>query len=348
MSRIARARRLAVAAAYGGTGASALGVAMVGLLATEAKLARRAIPPPEDDPPAADGVYGARGTTSRPPLSLVVLGDSSAAGLGVHRARETPGGLIAAGLAEAGDRRVRLTVVARVGAVSQDLERQVALALEERPDVALIMVGANDVTHRIRPATSVRLLEQAVRRLRAAGCEVVVGTCPDLGTIEPIAQPLRAVARRWSRNLAAAQTIAVVEAGGRTVSLGDVLGPEFAARPKEMFAPDRFHPSAAGYRAAAMSLLPSICASVGCWPEEDQAPDVRRGEGVRSVVRAAVEAADVAGTEVSAAEVAGRERGPLGRWTLLRHRRRRQLPEGEEPVPAEELDEEPPSQEQTG
>ena len=56
----------------------------------------------------------------------------------------------------------------------------------------------------------------------------MVGTCPDLGTIRPIAQPLRAYARRLSRELAAAQTIAVVAAGGRTVSLGDLLGPEFA------------------------------------------------------------------------------------------------------------------------
>ena len=28
-------------------------------------------------------------------------------------------------------------------------------------------------------------------RLRIAGCQVVVGTCPDLGTIRPIQPPLR-------------------------------------------------------------------------------------------------------------------------------------------------------------
>ena len=50
-----------------------------------------------------------------------------------------------------------------------------------------------------------------------------------------------------SRNLAAAQTVAVVEAGGRTVSLGDILGPAVRAAPDELFSDDRFHPSAAGY-----------------------------------------------------------------------------------------------------
>src|SRR2546421_10607514 len=63
--------------------------------------------------------------------------------------------------------------------------------------------------------------------------------------------------------MAAAQTVAVVEAGGRTVSLGDLLGPEFAASPETMFAADRFHPSAMGYRAATAALLPSVIAAAG-------------------------------------------------------------------------------------
>ena len=133
----------------------------------------------------------------------------------------------------------------------RDLELQLANALDQvpRPHVAVIMVGANDVTHRIDKAVAVRHLETAVRALRALGTEVVVGTCPDLGTIEPIPQPLRLIGPPLvSRDLAAAQTVAVVEAGGRTVSLGDLLGPEFAERPHEMFSADRFHPSPAGLR----------------------------------------------------------------------------------------------------
>ena len=127
------------------------------------------------------------------------------------------------------------------------------------------MIGANDVTSRTRPAVSVRHLADAVRRLTAAGCEVVVGTCPDLGTIRPIAQPLRTFARRWSREMAAAQTVAVVEAGGRTVSLGSVLGPAFASD-RSMFSVDEFHPSAVGYAQAAAVLLPSVADAVGVWP----------------------------------------------------------------------------------
>ena len=121
-----------------------------------------------------------------------------------------------------------------------------------------------DPPHRARRRRCAQL-EQTVRRIRALGSEVVVGTCPDLGTIQPIQQPLRSLMKRWSRDLAAAQTVAVVEAGGRTVSLGDLIGPEFDESPHEMFSKDRFHPSAAGYARAAAALLPSVCAALGVW-----------------------------------------------------------------------------------
>lgn len=316
--RAARARRIAARAAYGTTGVGALSAGVLGVLKAQAKSARRRIGEPTEQPPVGDGIYGSEWAGE--PLHLAMAGDSSAGGLGVTDGRETPGALLAAGLAAAAHRPVRLTNVARVGATSEQLvTEQVDLALAQRPVLAAIMIGANDVTHTVRPSESVRHLGEAVRRLREAGVEVVVGTCPDLGTIKPIAQPLRLVARHWSRQLAAAQTIAVVEAGGRSVSLGDLLGPEFDARPLEMFAADGFHPSAAGYRAAAGALLPSVLDALGY--SLDAGPDPALGDTVVAVADAAVEAAAHAGTEVSSAQVAGADRGPRGRWAQLRHRR---------------------------
>jgi lysophospholipase L1-like esterase len=258
-----------------------------------------------------------------------MIGDSSAAGLGVERPEDAPGAVIASGLAALSGRRVRLHPVAVVGADSRHLDAQVDRLLEASPDVdlAVIMIGANDVTHRLKPSESVRALSAAVARLREAGAQVVVGTCPDLGTIEPIAQPLRWLARRWSRELAAAQTIAVVEAGGRTVSLGDLLGEEFASRPREMFSADGFHPSGAGYARAAAALLPSACAALDVLPAgADRGPDLRLGEGVDDVVHAAARAAAAPGTEVSGTEVGGAALGPRGRWAVLLNRVRVPLP----------------------
>jgi hypothetical protein len=143
-----------------------------------------------------------------------------------------------------------------------------------------------------------------------------------------VAQPLRTLARRWSRDLAAAQTVAVVTAGGRTVSLGDILGPEFEQRPHEMFAQDRFHPSAAGYARAAAVLLPTLCSALGLFDEDVVLGlDRSRGERVTPVSRAATSAVRNPGTEVSPTDIGGQTRGPLGRWAVVLHRvRPSQLP----------------------
>jgi lysophospholipase L1-like esterase len=344
MSRASRARRLARAAAYGGGGVSLLGLAGTAVIVAEAKLARRTVGTPFESAPRADGLYGRRypGT----PIRLAFLGDSSAAGLGVEWPRQTPGARLAVGLAEIAGRPVRLRTFAVVGAQSSHLQAQVEAALATRPplDVAVIMIGANDVTHRVRPGVAVRHLESAVRTLIDAGVQVVVGTCPDLGTVEPIAQPLRWIARRWSRQLAAAQTIGVVEAGGTSVSLGNLLGKEFEASPAEFFSADRFHPSAAGYDAAVMALLPSVCSVLDVWPEEppseaEAAEEFARGEGVVPISHAAVRASDRPGTEVSGTEVSGARRGPRGRWARLRRRLGLPLPEAEEPAESNEPEE---------
>src|SRR4051812_36347539 len=323
MSRASSARRIAAAAVYGGGGLAGLGIAGMGVLLAEARMARRAIGAPfGSSGPDGSGLYG---HGAGEPVELAMLGDSSAVGLGVSDARHTPGAVLAGGLAALGRRPVRLTVVGVVGAESRDLDQQIdrLLAVTPLPHAAVIMVGANDVTHRLKPSESVRCLDLAVRRLRERGTAVVVGTCPDLGTVEPIPQPLRYLARRWSRQLAAAQTVAVVEAGGRPVSLGDLLRPQFVARPPEMFSADRLHPSAAGYAQAAAALLPSVCAALDLLPGElaAQRPDLRIGEGLDDVAHAAARAVTEPGTEVAGTEIAGNTRGPRGRWALLLHRR---------------------------
>ncbi|MFJ9742701.1 SGNH/GDSL hydrolase family protein [Streptomyces sp. NPDC101166] len=331
MSRARVARRIAAGAAYGGGGIGLAGAAVVGLLLAEAQLARRHVNGNGAHPrvPHADGLYGrAYAVPGEEALRLTLLGDSTAAGQGVHRAGQTPGALLASGLAAVAERPVKLRNVALPGAQSDDLDRQVAAVLGNAgrvPDVCVIMIGANDVTQRMPPTRSVRHLSSAVRRLRTAGAEVVVGTCPDLGTIEPVGQPLRWLARRASRQLAAAQTIGAIEQGGRTVSLGDLLGPEFEANPRELFGPDHYHPSAEGYATAAMAVLPTVCAALGLWPAEEERPDAFRREGFLPVARAAAEAAAEAGTEVTAAMPTG----PRGPWALLKRRRRRRVPEPE-------------------
>jgi len=322
-SRWRTAASVAKAAALGGGVVAGLVATVSAVLYSQAKEARRVIPAAEAPPPRGDGLYGAR--FPGPPITLVMLGDSTAAGYGVHRPRETPGALFATAISRRLRRPVRLHRLAVVGSLSSGLPYQVEAALEHKPDIAVILIGGNDVTNRIPIDVAVGYLVDAVRKLRAAGAEVVVGTCPDLGTIRPIKPPLRWLARRRSRQLAAAQTVAVIEAGGRTVSLGDLLGPRFAAEPTRLFAWDRFHPSAEGYAIAVATMLPTVIAAL---TERDRGPvPVEQTGEVRSLPQAAKKAARRAGTAISGAQVAGRDRGPAGRWVRLR-RYRPPLPGG--------------------
>jgi lysophospholipase L1-like esterase len=323
VSKAGAARRLAAAAAVGGGGLGLFGGSLYGLLIAQAKLARRKIGNVKDKAPDPDGVYGV--DMSGPPLRLVVLGDSAAAGYGARTPDETFGAVLATGLADQAQRPVHLTCLAANGAQTSALQGQIHTALAHQPQVCAIIIGANDVTHKVRPSDSLRYLKSAVSTLRAAGSEVVVGTCPDLGTVRPIPPPLRQVARSWSRRLAAAQAIAVIESGGRAVSLATILGAEFAAQATDLFGPDQFHPSPAGYRACASAMLPSVAAAAGIGPADDRY-EPARGEGVLSLARAAALAADSTGTEVAPADPVVGSRAPRGRLALLRHRRRSAIP----------------------
>lgn len=262
-------RTTAVLAGAGG----AMAAATYGMLGQQGRRARRLLAVPGWAPYRADGLYLPDGTGPLAPsaspatggvLRFAMLGDSSAAGLGVDQADELPGVLLSRGLAEESGLPVVLDTLAICGSTSRSLGEQVDAVLAHPPQAALIMIGANDVTRRMPPVQSAALLGQAVSRLRAAGTTVVVGTCPDLGSIRAIPQPLRTIARLWSLALARLQRDAVLRAGGLPVPIADLLAPEFFAQPA-LFSRDRYHPSAAGYDAACSVLLPALCSALNIW-----------------------------------------------------------------------------------
>ena len=242
------------------TGVAALGLITVleGVWARERLLSRMQAPVPP-----RTGVFGAGyGGT---PIEFALLGDSLAFGYGADDPDRTVGVLLAQGLADAAQRPVRLSNAAVVGDESEDLAAQIATLerLGVRPDVVVIVIGGNDVMHVRNIGAAVGHLSDAVRTLRQNGSRVIVATCPDMGTVRRFFQPLRYLAHVLSRLLATAQTIVVLRAGGRTVSLADTLGPVFSREPSIMFSTDHLHPSSEGYAAAAAVLLPSVRAAAG-------------------------------------------------------------------------------------
>lgn len=289
-NRMLRDLARTAAAAAGGAGAS---YAAYALLAEQAKVARRVIPHRTDNGPLADGIYLPGGgpvqrvtRTDRGDVHLMIFGDSTAAGVGCLSADEVPGVQIARRLADETGQRIRLSTKAIGGATSRGLRGQVdaMFIAGPPPDAAVILVGANDVTSKNSIRASAHRLGEAVKRLREHNCVVAVGTCPDLGVVTAIPQPLRTVVRAWGLRLARAQQAAVLAAGGHPVALADLLAPEFLAAPDTMFSSDHFHPSAAGYELAAAQIVPVLAAALGLWhggplpelPEVSEAAEAHR------------------------------------------------------------------------
>ena len=216
--------------------------------------------------PQGEGVYAPDGSLVESsagsvagvvPLRLAMLGDSTSVGYGTSTPDELPGVILARGVARDLDRPVEMLSFGLTGARTSDLAGQLDKCLAEKPDITVILIGANDLRDMVPPWRSAALLAESVTRLTSAGVPVVVGTCPDFGVIIGIPQPLRGFLGTWSTGLAALQDRAVTEAGGATVSLGRLVGPQFAGKP-EMFARDHFHPSGAGYGRAMDAMLPTV------------------------------------------------------------------------------------------
>ncbi|WP_091231405.1 SGNH/GDSL hydrolase family protein [Microbacterium sp. 3J1] len=254
-------RQHLVAFAALGAVAAATVVGIRSVLAHQAAVARRRIGKPLGEQSIdADRIW--RRSLEGAPVDLLMLGDSLAAGLGAERRKETLGGRLAKGMARRMHRPVHLRTGAVVGSESPDLAVQLDQLPEDyAPHVAVIVVGGNDVTHRIPIAVSTAHLRETILRLRSRGTEVVVGTCPDLGALRPVPQPLRRLISSMSRRLAEAQAETARSEGARPVDLRRAVGPMFFDDPEAMFSLDRFHPSPLGYRRTAEALLPQACSA---------------------------------------------------------------------------------------
>ncbi|NUT50234.1 MAG: SGNH/GDSL hydrolase family protein, partial [Saccharothrix sp.] len=192
-------------------------------------------------------------------LRFRVLGDSLAVGVGCTRAEETLGALLTDVLRAAGH-RVDLGVHAVSGARSAGLAAQVRAAVPTGVDLALVVIGANDLMSFTPPAMGAGLLHDAVTALRRAGGQVVVATAPDLGVLSHVPPAYRAFVSQASGLYARAQADAVVRAGGVVAAAGPALADRFATDP-HLFSADRFHPSSAGYAVIADGLAPHVLAA---------------------------------------------------------------------------------------
>ncbi len=143
------------------------------------------------------------------------------------------------------------------GARSRDLARQLAAAEPWAPHLVLIVIGANDLTHREPVDAAVKALADAVRRHRATGAEVVVAPAPDLGVVPHVPTFLREAVGQASDVLRRRQG-EVVRANGGRVADPDGRASWAFANDASLFSADRFHPSSPGYAVIADAVLPAL------------------------------------------------------------------------------------------
>jgi lysophospholipase L1-like esterase len=192
-------------------------------------------------------------------LRLAILGDSIAYGVGAAQPADAIGPRLVRDLAATG-LPAQSRTFAVPGARSSDLAAQARAARSWRPDVAVILVGANDLTHLIPPDRAAAQLGEVVRQLRAVPAEVVVAPAPDLSVVPHVPPAMRAVVQAGSALLRQAQARATLAAGGRVADAEGSTSAAFAAD-RSLFSRDWFHPSSAGYAMIARSLAPAVRAA---------------------------------------------------------------------------------------
>ena len=240
-------------------------VAFVALLAVEAVMATRGqyLPAHFGDrvdatvpPPSAP----ATGDT----LRLVMLGDSTVAGVGAPTTDGSLPVLTAQRVADATGRSVSVTGLGVSGARTLDVTQEQAPLLGDDIDVVVVVIGSNDTTHVTPPwriDDQTRDMIAAVRR-HAPEAAVVLGGVPLFGSADALAQPLRWVVDQYAKVVRGAQREVAAEAGVTFVNIAVEASPRFRGVPEAMSA-DGFHPAPVGYGFWADALAVGVVEALG-------------------------------------------------------------------------------------
>ena len=209
------------------------------VLAQGRRLKRSTLHLPDAALPWAGELAGPR------PIRLLVLGDSTAAGVGAATQHEALPGRLADALHARTDRGIRWRAVGKNGATAREIvERFLDEALTEPAELLFLSIGANDAMTMRGTGAFVRDVRSILDAFetRNPGAFVLMSSLPVFGRFGLLPQPLRTALYRHSLALEAAAR-AVVERRPRTLMSNDP--PPYA---EDFWAPDFFHPSSSGYR----------------------------------------------------------------------------------------------------
>jgi lysophospholipase L1-like esterase len=207
--------------------------------------------------PEATGPRRGRVGRGRDGLGLLIIGDSSAAGVGVDHQEKALAGRLSRALAQRLGQPVRWQLCARSGVNSA---QALALVDEAQPaDVAVLVTGVNDVVDQMSPMRALHHRERVVTALRdrVGVRHVVVTPVPPVHLFAGLPQPLRWVAGR--------DAAAHERALARWASLQSAVSHLPFDLPLDditLLARDGFHPGAPLYKLWGEALADHIASAV--------------------------------------------------------------------------------------
>ncbi len=179
------------------------------------------------------------------PISLLVLGDSTAAGVGADTQHAALPGHLARGLATRTDRGVEWRAIGENGADASELiEGYLDAATGRAYDVVFLSIGANDALGLRSRRAFGRDMRTILARLRIASPDaaILVSSLPAFFRFVLLPQPLK-----WNLYLHSMS----LEDEARTIvarTPGVHMSPPPPPYTEGFFASDLFHPSEQGYR----------------------------------------------------------------------------------------------------
>jgi lysophospholipase L1-like esterase len=211
--------------------------------------------------PEADGVRDGLAGADRHgrPLRLLILGDSSAAGVGAATQDEALAGRLLAELTATVRRPVRWKLIARSGATTAEALALLEAEPAETFDVAVVALGVNDVTS-LRSAR--RWLADVDRTCgvlhgRHRVRRVLWSGLPPMHRFPALPQPLRGVIGLHARGLDAALSRWCARRGALARPRTSHV-PLPAMREPSLIAHDGFHPGPRAYALWARALVPHL------------------------------------------------------------------------------------------
>lgn len=209
------------------------------LLLLQGRRVRRDTPRlPEAEGPRA----GVEGAGPAPPLRILVVGDSSGAGVGVARQEAALAQPMARALAQRLGRPVKWQLVAKSGVCTEEAIELLRASPVAPADVLATALGVNDVTGQRAGRFIADTAELWRVASRHAGVRFGVFTgLPPMHEFPAVPQPLRWYLGRYARGLdASLEGWVAPQAHLRFCSLQWAAG-------KDSIATDGFHPGPAGY-----------------------------------------------------------------------------------------------------